>query len=97
VPKGAVLEIEVKLEGQIAVALVYGDTAVSGRKVPDGVHPLFRGLAINRMAFTVTAPATGHYYVILDNREGAQPKTVELSIAAHRAAAPTKSRDEPRT
>ena len=69
------------------MALVYGDAAAA---TPNATKPLFRGVAVGRMSFSVTAPATSDYYVVLDNRRGTERKTVEVTIAARKRPAPKR-------
>lgn len=73
--------------------------AVRVRNVPEGALlaiAFFRGQAVKRLSFSVTAPVTGHYYVVLDNRKGGESLAVEVTIAARKRQPPKKGPAEPR-
>lgn len=80
-PQGSILSVNVRLEGEIVVAVVSGPDYARFKTV---TRPLFRGHVRRKLSFSVTVPATGHYYVVLDNREGTERRSVQLSVNARR-------------
>jgi hypothetical protein len=56
------------------------------------VRPAFAGSAERRLTFRVQVPAAGNWYVILDNRKGAETREVRLLIEA---LAPPRARPKP--
>lgn len=45
-------------------------------------HPLFTGMVKNKFSFSVLIPKTGHYYLIIDNRDGQQTSECDITITA---------------
>ena len=82
VPEGAVLAVQIALKGTIGVALVRAPEAAKALELS---RALFRAPVENRLSFSVTAPAPGDYYVVLDNRRGADARAVEVKVQARRA------------
>ena len=82
VPEGAVLAVQIAPEGTIAVALVRAPENAGSLELS---RALFRAPVENRLSFSVTAPAPGDYYVVLDNRRGADARAVEVKVRARRA------------
>lgn len=80
-PKGAVVAVEVESSGKVAVALV---DAANSRRLPTLLRPLFQAQVDRRLSFSVTTPAAGDYFVVLDNRSGGEPRAIELTIRAAR-------------
>jgi hypothetical protein len=80
-PKGASLAVRVESSGPIVVALVHEDEV---KRFPNPVRPAFAGSLERRLAFRVTVPVAGTYYVILDNRKGGETRKVRLLIEALR-------------
>ena len=54
--------------------------------------PLFTGVAQRRLSFRLSIPLAGTYYVILDNRKGAEAREVRVLIEATRRARPPQKR-----
>lgn len=79
--KGAYVAIEVKTDGVVDVALL---DAADLNRYPAIVRPLFRGRADKTLAFSVTTPAAGDYFVVFDNRGGDAPRAITLTVAAAR-------------
>lgn len=77
IPSGARLAVEVRSDRPLAVALL---DAESFARFPGPEPSLFRGRAQERLSFSVLAPTTGDYYVVLDNRDGTETRTVELTV-----------------
>jgi hypothetical protein len=91
VAEGTVLAVVVKLEGRIDVFVAYGaagDKTEAEEKPPVTARSLLHIQAVRQLSFSVRAPIAGQYYVVLDNRKGAETQAVEVTIAAQRAAQP---------
>lgn len=84
--EGTVVGVAVQADGEIAVAFVGGKEL---KESPTGVRPLFTGRLERRLAFSVTIPSTGQYYVVLDNRKGEETRAVRVRVRA----APKSPRD----
>jgi hypothetical protein len=90
-PEGAVVGVDVRTSGEIVVLFVRAkDPGDSSARVP----PLFAGRLERRLAFSVTIPSAGHYYVVFDNRKGEESRTVSVRVRAARGT-PPKERDAP--
>lgn len=80
-PKGAVVALEVKCDGDIRVLLI--DSA-DYRRFPDTPRPLFLGRVEKKLSFSVTIPAGDSYYVVFDNASGREPREITLTVGAAR-------------
>ena len=80
-PKDVVMEVMVQATGQLVVSLLNEQDA---RHFPRAVEPVFVGSVDRRFSFSVTIPAPGTYFLVLDNREGTEPRKVKLAIRAER-------------
>ena len=78
-PKDASLGLRIESSGPIRVILVHQDGL---RRAPDRPRPVFAGAAERRLTFRVVIPLAGTYYVILDNRKGAEAREVRIFIDA---------------
>ena len=86
-PQGASLAVRVETSGPIVVFFVHQEEL---KRFPDKpVRPAFSGLVERRLAFRVSLPLAGDYYVILDNRKNTADREVRVRIDA---AAARKSR-----
>lgn len=92
-PKGTVVAVEVQASGTVTVALV---DAENYRRFPAVIRPLFRGQVERRLSFSVTTPAPGDYFVVLDNRSGAEPRAIELTVRANRGTPGAATEEMPR-
>jgi hypothetical protein len=88
-PKGASVGIRVESSGPIRVIFLHQDEL---QRFPKPVRPAFAGSAERRLTFRVQVPAAGNWYVILDNRKGAETREVRLLIEA---LAPPRARPKP--
>ncbi|MEN8191052.1 MAG: DUF4344 domain-containing metallopeptidase, partial [Thermodesulfobacteriota bacterium] len=93
-PRSASIGVEITGDQPLSVVLV---DQKSYQSYPNLGRPaLFRGKVINRLSFSVTIPKTDHYYLILDNRIGAEQSTLQVKIQASAqsgsSAPPTVSR-----
>lgn len=79
VDRGATLEVKLQLDGQTTIALVNESQL---KRYPRVARPLFRTETRNRANFSIVAPRSGNYYLIVDNRKGASRRKYSLSIKA---------------
>ena len=82
-PKDAVLAVLVQTSasGKLVVNLI-NERAFQNPAKPE--EPVFMGSVERRLSFTVTIPETGNYFLVLDNRRGAETQKVRLGIRAER-------------
>ncbi len=81
-PRDAAVAVQVVSNGEITVALVDS----RGYQTPETSRPLFLGQVEKRLAFSVSIPAKGDYYLILNNRTGGESRKVTLSVRAARGS-----------
>jgi hypothetical protein len=79
VPVEARLEVEVRATGPVHVSLV-GPLEGAPAQPPAVV---FEGSATNHLTFSARVPQRGSYFVVLDNREGKEMRSVALTVRAH--------------
>ena len=77
--KGGSLAVRIEASGPLVVLLVHESEI---RKFPAGVKPSFAGSLERRLSFRLAVPLSGSYYVILDNRKGAEKRSLRLLIEA---------------
>ena len=87
-PEGAGLSVKVVANGSLVVILVH---EAELKRYPAPVNPAFQGTLETSLSFSVVIPESGNYYVIFDNRRGAEERRVRVLI---HAVAP-KSSDKP--
>lgn len=92
-PKDAVMAIVVNATRSITVSLL---SEADYRRFPRLQDPIFLGSVERRLSFTVTIPATGTYYFVLDNRRSEEPCKVKFLIRAQRAKKPPEGGTPPR-
>jgi hypothetical protein len=78
-PAGALVLVEVEASANLDVALVDN---MGFRRLPALDYPLFHARDDAHVSFSVTIPTTGDYYLVLDNRGSAEPRTARLTIRA---------------
>jgi hypothetical protein len=90
VPTGALVAVEVRTSGDVVVAFVDG---TEYQRYPAVQRPLFAGRVEKRIAFSVTAPAAGNYFVVFDNLSGTESRVVTVQVRAARGKPrdPTKA------
>ena len=76
-PRGTLVGVAVSASARLAIALV----SATQLKLPKP-EPLFRGALDRKMSFEVVIPETSDYYLVLDNRSGAEPVTATATIQA---------------
>lgn len=91
-PKDASLAVRVETPGPINVILVHQKEL---ERFPNPVRPVFAGSAERRLTFSVTVPTAGDYFVILDNRKGAEARDVRVLIEALPAPRPQRKPGRP--
>ena len=78
-PAGATMAVRITTTARVLVALV----AEHDLRAPQpGSLPLFRGVVERRLAFRVSIPERGDYFLVLSNRGGAAPLEVQAEIRA---------------
>ena len=78
-PLGAVLIVRVIASGKLPVALVSATELRSSTP-----RALFRAVIDRKLSFKVTIPESGDYFLVLNNRRGAEALDVETDIRAER-------------
>ena len=88
-PKDAVLAVVVQTSasGKLVVNLI---NERAFRNPPKPEEPIFMGTVERRLSFTVTIPETGNYFLVLDNRRGAETQRIRLGIRAERGRSPAQ-------
>jgi len=81
-PRGAVVGVAISVSGKLLIALVSAAQLKSPKP-----EPLFRGAVDSKMSFKVVIPEAGDYYLVLDNRRGAEPVKATATILAETGAA----------
>ncbi len=85
-PQGTKVSIQVESpNGGLDLIFVHGDEL---KRSPAAVSPEFQGSVERRLAFSTVVARKGDYYIILDNRRGAEPRKVRLLIRAERTKTP---------
>lgn len=91
-PKDAVVAVQIVSSGEIGVALV---DLKNYQSFTGTSRPLFMGRVEKRLAFSVSIPAKGDYFLVLDNRSGQEQRAVTVAIrAAPAGSGQTKSVEE---
>jgi hypothetical protein len=83
-PQGAIMGVAVQSSGPIAVSLL---SEQDYRRFPSVQDPVFLGTVGRKLSFTVTIPATGNFYLVLDNRRSEDARKVKFLIRAQRGPA----------
>jgi hypothetical protein len=83
--QGAALRVRVETSGPIRVILARENEV---ERFPKGLKATFSGTAERRLSFSVSIPAAGTYYVILDNRKGDALREVRVFVEALPARRP---------
>ena len=89
-PRGAAVAVKVSAAGKLQVVLISAAQLKSKRP-----EALFRGALDRSLSFRVLLPESGDYYLVLDNRRGAEPVKARATIRAERKSAAPPS-PEPR-
>ena len=86
-PKDASVAVQAVSSGEIVVALV---DSKDYQRFSETSRPLFVGQIEKRLSFSVSIPATGDYFIVLDNRPGQELRVVTVAVRAARAGAGQK-------
>ena len=61
----------------------------------DRPRPLFSGAAERKLAFRISIPVAGTYFVVLDNRKGSEAREARVFIDVRRARSPKPAPQRP--
>ena len=86
-PKDANVAVQVVSNGEIAVAFV---DSKNYQRFSETLRPLFAGRVEKRLAFSLSIPEKGDYFVVLDNRAGQESRAITVTVRAARAGAAQK-------
>jgi hypothetical protein len=89
-PSGAIVAVEVSADNPLKVFLL---SQSEYNKYPLAASPVFQGDIQDKLTFSITIPATGHYYLVLDNSKGSKSANTNVKISAGRGAADFVSTD----
>lgn len=84
-PKGAIMAVAVQTSGPITISLL---SERDYRRFPKVEDPVFLGTVERKLSFTVSIPAAGNFYLVLDNRRAEDARKVKFLIRAQRGQAP---------
>lgn len=90
-PLGTSLVVVIAASGSLRVALVSEREA----ETPTA-RPIFSGALERTMSFKVVIPQTGDYYLVLDNRRGADDVSAKAAVRAERGPAQPPSPQQPK-
>ncbi len=91
-PKDAVVALRVQASGEVMVAFLDADDY---KRFPATMRPLFTGRVERQIALSLRMPATGDYYVVLDNRLGGDSRAITVTIRAARGKQKEETKDKP--
>jgi hypothetical protein len=83
VPADSVMAIRIESSGRLLVALVAGKQL---KQPTPQSKPLFRGAVERKLTFRVAIAERDDYYLVLNNRRGAETLSVEAEIRSTRRA-----------
>ena len=81
-PRGASVAVRISAAGKLQVVLI--SAAQLKSKKPEA---LFRGTLDRSLTFRVILPEPGDYFLVLDNRRGAEPVKARATIRAEKKSA----------
>ena len=79
-PEGASLSVKVVASGSLVVTLVH---EAELKRYPSAIKPAFQGTLERSLSFSVVIAEAGDYFVIFDNRRGADERRVQVLIQAN--------------
>ena len=94
-PKGGSLAVRVESSGPVSLLLIHESQLA---RFPKPVRPAFAASLDRRLSFRVTLPVAGTYYVVLDNRKGAESRSIRILFEALRPdgkPAPSRQKGNP--
>ena len=83
-PKDAEVSVHIETSGEVAVLLINHRDYTA---FPETKGPLFSGQITDSLDFSIRIPASGNYYLVLDNRKGEKKLEFKLQLTA-KARAP---------
>ncbi|MDX1431794.1 MAG: hypothetical protein R3286_05030 [Gammaproteobacteria bacterium] len=78
-PRGASLGVELEVDGTVELLLL---EERAFRRFPEHQSPAFSSRVVERMGVSMKIPASGDYYLILDNRAGDDKRAFTITISA---------------
>lgn len=81
VQQGDLVAVAIETKEKLAATIV---SEADYRRYPKPENPLFVGQVEQHLSFTVTVPQSGHYFLVFDNRSGAEPQQVKFVVRAGR-------------
>ena len=78
-PKDAEVSVHIETSGEVAVLLINHRDYTA---FPETKGPLFSGQITDSLDFSIRIPASGNYYLVLDNRKGGKKLEFKLHITA---------------
>jgi hypothetical protein len=90
-PRGTLVAFAISATGRLAIELVSRTQLKTGKP-----RALFRAALDRRMSFKVAIPRSDDYYLVLDNRRGAEAVTVTATVQAVRGKKQTPLPEEQR-
>ena len=78
-PRETVVAVALRSDGSLTVGFVNGPDHA---RFPNVTNPLFWGQAESKLGFSATIPQPGDYFVVLDNREGTNPRHITMTTTA---------------
>jgi hypothetical protein len=92
-PKDTVMAFQIESSGKLLAMLV---NEQDSKRFPNPEEPLFAGSIDRRLSFTIAIPASGNYFLVFDNRQGAETLKVKFVIRAERGRAQPPPQSQPR-
>ena len=90
-PKDAEVSVHIETSGNVAVLLINHRDYTA---FPEIRGPLFSGQITDALDFSIRVPASGNYYLVLDNRKGDKDRQFTLKVTASAKAAGTATSAE---
>jgi hypothetical protein len=88
-PQGTKVSIQAEsMNGSLDLIFIHGDEL---KRFPAAVSPEFQGSIERKLSFSAVVSKKGDYYLILDNRQGAEARKARVLIKAERTKAPEGS------
>lgn len=84
VPKDAKIAFAVQVTAPLTLSLL--NEADAKRHPQPAAEALFTAPVSSSLSFSVTAPATGDYYLLLDNAQGTAPAKARIQVQAARGS-----------
>jgi hypothetical protein len=82
-PRRGTLTVDVVTSGPVEILLFDVD---GYRRFPSAERPLIRGSTADKFGFSARLPRSGDYFLVLDNRAGAEARQVSVAVTAASAA-----------